>query len=124
MEQPKTLGPGGIFVRAKDPEALRQWYVDHLGLDLDAAWNGGTLSAKEGDVTVFSLFKPDSSYLGEQTQQVMLNWRVADLDAMLAWLRHKGARVDEKVDVSEYGHFGWGWDGEGNRFELWQPPVG
>lgn len=124
MEQPKVLGPGGIFVRAKDPAALRQWYNDHLGLELDANWNGASLSAKEGDVTVFSLFKPDSTYMGELTQQVMLNWRVADLQAMLAWLRHKGARVDEKTDVSEYGGFGWAWDCEGNRFELWQPPVG
>ncbi len=121
--RPRVLGAGGIFLRARDPAALRQWYVDHLGLDLDASYNGGTLIAKEGDMTAFSLFSPDTAYFGEPTQQAMLNWRVADLDVMLTWLRNKGARVDERTESHEYGKFGWAWDGEGNRFELWQPVV-
>jgi len=123
MQQPKALGPGGIFLRAKDPAALRTWYADHLGLALDPAWNGGALAAKEGDMTVFSLFAPDTDYFGERDQQVMLNWRVSDLDAMLAWLRHMGARVDDRTERTDFGYFGWAWDGEGNRFELWQPPA-
>ena len=54
----------------------------------------------------------------------MVNYRVADLDAMLEQLRTAGAEVDEKVEEHEYGRFGWAVDPEGNRFELWQPPEG
>jgi predicted enzyme related to lactoylglutathione lyase len=53
----------------------------------------------------------------------MLNYRVRDLDAMLAQLRAAGAKVDEKVENYEFGRFGWATDPEGNRFELWQPPA-
>jgi predicted enzyme related to lactoylglutathione lyase len=54
----------------------------------------------------------------------MFNYRVADLDAMLAQLRKAGASVDDKVADYEYGRFGWASDPEGNRFELWQPAGG
>jgi predicted enzyme related to lactoylglutathione lyase len=53
----------------------------------------------------------------------MVNYRVADLDALLKVLRAEGCDVDDKVDVSEYGRFGWVTDPEGNRIELWQPPA-
>jgi predicted enzyme related to lactoylglutathione lyase len=51
----------------------------------------------------------------------MVNYRVSDLDAMLAQLREAGVTVDPKVDDSEFGRFGWAIDPEGNRIELWQP---
>ena len=54
----------------------------------------------------------------------MINYRVEDLDAVLAALRAEGVQVDEKVEHSEFGRFGWAMDPEGNRFELWQPPPG
>lgn len=53
----------------------------------------------------------------------MINYRVADLDAMLDQLRRAGATVDEKVEDHDYGRFGWATDPEGNRFELWQAPA-
>ena len=52
----------------------------------------------------------------------MINFRVRDLDAMLAQLRAAGAHVDEQIDESEYGRFGWALDPDGNRLELWEPP--
>jgi predicted enzyme related to lactoylglutathione lyase len=52
----------------------------------------------------------------------MVNYRVSDLDGMLAQLRAAGVPVDDKIDESEFGRFGWATDPEGNRFELWQPP--
>ena len=56
----------------------------------------------------------------------MVNYRVENLDALLAALRSEGCEVDEKTETSEYGKFGkFGWvmDPEGNRIELWQPPA-
>lgn len=121
-QKPAVLGLGGVFLRAKDPATLGQWYAAHLGVAINAAWNGTQLVAKDGDETVFSLFKAESDYFPRE-QQVMLNWRVSDLVATRNWLIAQGVRVDERHDTSEYGSFGWAWDCEGNKFELWQPPA-
>jgi len=114
----RVLGIGGHFMRAADPEALSGWYRDCLGIDADehGLWN------QEAGPTVFAAFDSETDYFGSRAQQVMLNFRVRDLDAMLAQLRSKGADVDEEVqDMEGVGCFGWVADPEGNRIELWQP---
>ncbi|HZP50719.1 VOC family protein [Actinocrinis sp.] len=114
----RVLGIGGYFLRAADPAALTAWYRDCLGLDTDE--NG--LWGQEPGPTVFATFEPESDYFGSRTQQTMLNFRVRDLDAMLAQLRAKGANVtDEPQEMEGVGRFGWVTDPEGNRIELWQP---
>lgn len=85
-------------------------------------WGGHVFEAAEGDQTVWSIGTLDSEYW-PTTQQVMVNYRVDDLDGVLAGLRAAGAEVDEKVDEQEYGRFGWAVDPEGNRFELWEPAT-
>jgi predicted enzyme related to lactoylglutathione lyase len=52
----------------------------------------------------------------------MVNFRVHDLAAVLAALRSEGVEVDEKMEESEFGKFGWVMDPEGTRIELWEPP--
>ncbi|BDZ44792.1 VOC family protein [Naasia aerilata] len=114
----RVQGIGGYFLRAVDPGALIAWYRDSLGLDMDEY---GQWSQSAGP-TVFAAFESDSDYLGVRTQQTMLNFRVADLDAMLAQLRGAGANVSEETqDMEGVGRFGWVTDPEGNRIELWQP---
>ncbi|WP_188666471.1 VOC family protein [Tersicoccus solisilvae] len=113
-----VLGIGGHFLRASDPEAVTGWYRDCLGLDLDeyGQWT------QEAGPTVFAAFPADTDYFGSATQQAMLNFRVRDLDAMLAQLRQKGADVAEETQEMEgVGRFGWVTDPEGRRIELWQP---
>ena len=113
-----VLGIGGYFIRAADPEALAAWYRDCLGLDTDE--NG--LWRQEAGPTVFATFASETDYFGSRAQQVMMNFRVRDLDAMLAQLRAKGADVAEEAqDMEGVGRFGWVTDPEGNRIELWQP---
>jgi predicted enzyme related to lactoylglutathione lyase len=114
----RVVGIGGTFFRAKDPDALRAWYAEHLGIDVQD-WGGAVF---EGGQTVWSIFAGDTDYFGPSGQQSMVNYRVRDLDAMLAQLRAAGVQVDPKIDESELGRFGWATDAEGNRFELWQPP--
>jgi predicted enzyme related to lactoylglutathione lyase len=53
----------------------------------------------------------------------MINFRVDNLDALLAQLRADGVTVDERIDDSGFGRFGWITDPEGMRVELWQPPA-
>jgi predicted enzyme related to lactoylglutathione lyase len=115
----RVAGIGGVFFRSRNPEALRAWYAEHLGIDSEDY--GATFTAREGDQTVWAPFPTDSDYFGSLEQQLMVNFRVDDLDAMLAQLRDAGVAVDERVHEMEYGRFGWALDGEGNRFELWEP---
>ncbi|NUR93186.1 MAG: VOC family protein [Nonomuraea sp.] len=116
----RVLGIGGYFLRAADPVALNDWYRDCLGLDADenGAWNPAA------GMTVFATFESGTEYFGSATQQTMINFRVRDLDAMLAQLRARGADVAQEVqEMDGVGRFGWVTDPEGNRIELWEPPV-
>jgi len=114
----RVLGIGGYFLKASDPAALTAWYRDCLGLDVDqyGQWEQAT------GPTVFAAFEAGTDYFGSPAQQVMINFRVRDLDAMLAQLRDHG--VPAAADVQEMegvGRFCWVTDPEGNRIELWQP---
>jgi predicted enzyme related to lactoylglutathione lyase len=114
----RVLGVGGYFLRAADPTALGAWYRECLGLDADenGLWN------QQAGPTVFATFESETDYFGSRTQQTMINFRVRDLDAMLAQLRATGADVTaEAQDYEGIGRFGWVTDPEGNRIELWQP---
>ena len=118
----KVTGIGGMFFRARDPEALAAWYAEHLGIDPvgdKGAWS------QEAGPTVFAPFEADTEYFGRRDQQWMANFRVNDLDAMLVQLRAAGVNVDERLEVMDgIGRFGWVTDPEGNRFELWEPAAG
>jgi predicted enzyme related to lactoylglutathione lyase len=84
---------------------------------------GGTSRFPGGETVVWSPFERETSYFGPGDQQLIVNYRVADLDAMLSQLRSAGVPV-EGAEETENGRFGWATDPEGNRFELWQPPAG
>jgi predicted enzyme related to lactoylglutathione lyase len=113
----KVAGIGGIFFKADDADALRRWYKEHLGVDVDL-----TYGYAQYDMTVWSIIKSSAKQFDPSTKPFMINYRVDDLDAMLDQLRRAGVAVEEKIDDSEYGRFGWAMDPEGNRIELWQPP--
>lgn len=131
----RVTGIGGVFFRAQDPAALRQWYVDHLGVpagkDDDPtvmfSWTNTTDAGGNPDSghTVWAPFATDTDYFGRRDNQWMVNFRVRDLDAMLDQLRQAGAVVhDEVEELDGVGRFGWFDDPEGNRIELWQPAPG
>jgi predicted enzyme related to lactoylglutathione lyase len=125
-----VTGIGGVFFKARDPKALAVWYRTSLGVPTAEGETHALFTAQGPDatgapaVTVWSAFPPDTDYFGPGPAGFMINYRVADLDAMLAQLRAAGTRVDDRIEESEYGRFGWATDPEGNRFELWQPPTG
>jgi predicted enzyme related to lactoylglutathione lyase len=115
-------GIGGIFFRARDPQALAAWYREHLGVPVAEGQSYGTIaSTAPGEVTVWSAFPSDTTYFEPSTAPFMINYRVRDLDAMLRQLREAGVQVDDRVEDYDYGRFGWAVDPEGNRFELWEP---
>ena len=111
----------------RDREATAAWYRDQLGIDVSTEWWGCEFKwseqagANEASTT-WGLFAADSDYLGDRANQAMVNFRVGDLDAMLAQLKGAGCAVDPRVERSDYGAFGWVTDPDGRRIELWQPP--
>ncbi len=124
----RVTGIGGIFFKSKDPKALGAWYEEHLGVPVEG-WGGASFKqaemedpARESHL-VWSPFKEDTKYFEPSKASFMLNFRVRDLDAMLAQLKAAGVEVDERVEASEFGRFGWCMDLEGNRVELWEPPL-
>jgi predicted enzyme related to lactoylglutathione lyase len=123
----KVSGIGGIFFKARDPKALGAWYETHLGVKFED-WGGTQFKWRRHDapertgVTVWGLFKQDSTYFEPGGKPFMVNYIVDDLDAIITQFRAGGVTVDDKVEESEYGRFGWAMDPEGNRFELWEPP--
>jgi predicted enzyme related to lactoylglutathione lyase len=120
MEQ--ITGIGGVFFKARDPKALAAWYRDNLGVPIEGDQTYAALtSAAAGETTAWSPFPADTKYFGPGPATFMVNYRVKNLDAMLAQLRAAGASVEDKVDEYEFGRFGWATDPEGNRFELWEP---
>jgi len=124
----RVTGIGGVFFKAKDPKALGEWYRTHLGLQVEE-WGGVAFRwADDGrsaqGTTIWSPFKEDTTYFAPSAASFMVNYRVDDLHALLAKLREEGCAVNDKVEESEYGKFGWVMDPEGNKLELWQPPEG
>ncbi|MFO1494307.1 MAG: VOC family protein [Lysobacterales bacterium] len=123
----RVTGIGGIFIKARDPEALRAWYQRHLGVPV-GEWGGAVFSwhTPEGPtvdgMTVWSIMPMSSNYFAPSSAPFMVNYRVRDLRALVALLRAEGCEVDERIEESEQGVFGWVMDPEGNRVELWQPP--
>jgi len=125
----RVTGIGGVFFKARDDKALREWYRTHLGLDVSPwggvtfLWRDGEASGREGS-TVWTIFPASSDYFGPDDKPFMINYRVDDLALVLRELRAEGCDVEEKIDESEFGKFGWVRDPEGNRVELWEPPPG
>jgi predicted enzyme related to lactoylglutathione lyase len=114
-------GIGGLFFRASDPDALKSWYCQHLGV---GCGDWGTWEQQAG-TTVFSPFKADTDYFPAD-KQWMINLRVDGLDALLAKLREAGIDVITKPewDDPSTGRFARIHDPEGNPIELWEPPAG
>lgn len=125
----RVTGIGGIFFKAKDPAALGAWYKTHLGIDVQD-WGGAAFrwvdeaGSPTPGTTIWSVGSVESEMFAPSQSSFVVNYRVADLRALLEALRREGCNVLEKTDESEYGKFGWVIDPEGNKIELWQPPEG
>jgi predicted enzyme related to lactoylglutathione lyase len=125
----RVLGIGGIFFNSNDPIALRAWYKEHLGIDVQD-WGGAAfkwtdpLGQPTAGTTIWTIGDATSNSFAPSTAPFMINYRVADLHALVEVLRSEGCNVLDKIDESEYGKFAWAIDPDGNKLELWEPPAG
>lgn len=120
----KVTGLGGIFFKCRDARALGDWYRKYLGFDISEDWNGVQFRAAE-DATpdpsvVWSPFAEDTEYFNPSAREVMINFRVDDLDGVLENAHKGGAKVFD-TETHSYGRFGWFIDPEGYKIELWEP---
>jgi predicted enzyme related to lactoylglutathione lyase len=124
----RVTGIGGIFFKAKDAPALRAWYKRHLGIDVQE-WGGTAFSWTDsnghpvGGSTIWSINPASADQFVPSQSSFMVNYRVEDARALAKVLKEEGCKVLDKIDESEYGIFAWVIDPEGNKVELWQPPV-
>lgn len=119
----RVTGIGGIFFKSKDPEKLRAWYKQHLGIPAEQygamiEWGG---PESEKGYTVWNPFKADTTYFGPSESSFMINYRVDDLEALLKVLEEEGVTIAGKMEEHDYGKFGWIMDPDGNKIELWEP---
>ena len=117
----RVTGIGGFFFRARNPEALAQWYDTHLGVLPVPTTEGGAVWHQDAGATAFAPFPESTHYFGDPSKMWMINFRVRDLAKMVAQLRAAGVTV--KVDDTPYpnGRFAHLNDPDGNPIELWEP---
>lgn len=123
----KVTGIGGIIFKAKDPQTLRAWYQEHLGIELthgffEFKWTDEPTTKAPGS-TVFGIFEEDSSEFAPSEKPFLINFRVNDLKALLKELGDRGITISDKIDEVDFGTFGWFIDPEGNKIQLWEPAA-
>jgi predicted enzyme related to lactoylglutathione lyase len=125
----RVTGIGGVFFKAHDAMKLAAWYREHLGIPSEGAesgayhqfeWREKDDPSKEGG-TVWAVFPETAPNFGASKSPLMIDYRVANLEYILAQLRKEGVQVEDKIEDAPYGRFGHATDPEGNRFELWEP---
>lgn len=124
----KVTGIGGVFFKAKtDKKALEEWYQTHLGVKLEtygcAILRWSEDNADDDKCTVWTLAKPDSDWFAPSTSSFMINYRIDDMDGMLAQLEKGGVPIHKGPETHENGRFAWILDPDGNKVELWEPKA-
>ncbi|MSQ02548.1 MAG: hypothetical protein EXR71_11790 [Myxococcales bacterium] len=127
QEPPRVQGLGGVFLYADDVDALAAWYRRHFELELEVWGDARGIELPSLDrhpsgrlaTTTFALFRAGTPLPAVRNGRV--NFRVPDLDAVLARLADAGVRLERGPE--DHGRFAWAWDPEGNKLELWEPPL-
>jgi glyoxylase I family protein len=117
----RVTGIGGLFFKARDPVALGEWYEKHLGVNPVPQSYDGLSWVQEAGPTVFAPFPADTEYFGKESQTWMVNFRVNNLEAMVAQLRAAGLAVEVDEEIYPNGRFARLNDPEGNPIQLWEP---
>ncbi|MEQ9425822.1 MAG: hypothetical protein RJQ09_15460 [Cyclobacteriaceae bacterium] len=125
-EVKRVTGIGGVFFKAKDPKGLQTWYGKQLGIP-NLSQYGGIFewrSKPQTDAyahTVWGVFDSKTDYFNPGKNDMIINYRVENLEDLMATLKSEGVEQVGKIDRYDYGNFGWILDPDGNKIELWEP---
>lgn len=122
---PKVIGIGGVFFFSDNPQEANEWYTKNLGFET-TEW-GSTFTSRNADnpdeITQlqWSLFKKGSDYFAPSTKEFMINYRVQNIEGLVAKLKGNGVTILDDIVSYDYGKFVHILDAEGNKIELWEP---
>lgn len=122
----KVTGIGGVFFKStSDHKKLAEWYSKNLGMPLES-WGGAILKwadDKLGDEgqTVWHVAEKSTQWFSPSPASFMINYRVDNMDEMLAHLKRNGVEIVKGPDADDNGKFLWVLDPDGNKVELWEP---
>lgn len=117
----RVTGIGGVFFRSDNPGEVARWYAEHLGVDAPPESYGEPSWQQQAGSTVFAAMPADSEHFGSSAQTWAINFRVADLDAMVGQLLGAGIPVEVDAEIYPNGRFASLSDPEGNPVQLWEP---
>lgn len=124
-EGKRVTGIGGIFFKCKDPKAVNEWYKTHLGFDTTPygtsfEWRSNDDCSKKG-LTQWNPFAENTKYFEPSTKDFMIDYRVDNLEALVAELKKENVNVLDEIETYDYGKFVHILDLEGNKVQLWEP---
>lgn len=124
-EQKFVTGIGGVFFQSRDKESLMAWYQTALGIEHGPyghqfLWRENNETGAVGSTT-WGIFPEDTAYFDPSDKPFMINYRVRDLDTLIAHLKDQGIELVGEVEEYEYGRFAWIMDPDGTKIELWEP---
>ena len=118
----KVLGIGGVFFKAADPKAVRDWYARVLGFEINN-WGGVEWPHPAPAYGIWSVHEASTDYYDPSSAPFMINFVVDDLDGVLARAKAAGEEPVGAPVSDDYGRFGWLMDPAGVKIELWEPPA-
>ena len=121
----RVTGIGGVFFKCKDPKAFNEWYKTHLGFDTTPygtsfEWRLSDDCNKKG-LTQWNPFAENTKYFEPSTKDFMIDYRVENLEALVAELKKENVTVLDEIETYDYGKFVHILDLEGNKVQLWEP---
>lgn len=124
----KVTGIGGVFFKSTgDHEALKAWYVQHLGIHLEdfgaAVLKWPDDQAEDDGLTVWTVAEKDTEWFSPSRSSFMINYRIDNMDEMLEQLKAGGVEIVQGPESHENGKFAWIMDPDGNKVELWEPML-
>jgi len=124
-QKKKVTGIGGIFFKCEEPDKMRDWYGKNLGLITNPygalfEFRKSDNPAKKGYLN-WSPFAEDTDYFEPSDKDFMINYRVENIEELVAELEKNGVPVLDKIETFEYGKFVHILDPENNKIELWEP---
>jgi predicted enzyme related to lactoylglutathione lyase len=124
-QTPKVTGIGGIFFKCKDPNATKDWYSKHLGLETNEYGSSfefrNAHKPEEINYLQWSPFSDDTQYFNPSDREFMVNYRVQNLVGLVEQLKEAGVTIVDEIEEYSYGKFVHIMDADGNKLELWEP---